>query len=432
MGRIGKTIRWIFVCLGAVVLGFSLVSCENDLMSYLFNSLFYEGWKVKAWSTPAPVVDGETHLQGTAYRNGFPMNMAMGSNGKLHLIVFKVSARDWVYTTLEPGSERFVQSFTMVNDMADNPGSIALMPGIDLISDDVPYIVYSHGSGYRTLSFQDYNNMTGWGSEEVLYTEPSNKIKQTFLFFLVSDFKSHIFYVTEETPNKMYHTRKLSSGIDPDPPELFIGDVGHVGALRRGNSEVIFIYTDSSGQNLYYRTYSDPTVSTIWSVTDTSLSIGEIAVALDSEEKIHVCFGTYKTAEPLNTAYGAIHYINNSSGSWEEEESISGTSTSGPLAVFFPPSIDISQDKHGNDHLHIAYTVYNPPANFFIWYAYYDEAGWQISEQSLDTINTNSFWTFPLLAVDPGGTVYIVYSWTETELDRTSMYIRGTPEESQQ
>ena len=52
--------------------------------------------------------------------------------------------------------------------------------------------------------------------------------------------------------------------------------------------------------------------------------------------------------------------------------------------------------------------------------------------QSVDTTYTNSFWTFPLLAVDPAGEVHVVYSWTQGELDRTMVHVRGTPREMQE
>ena len=73
----------------------------------------------------------------------------------------------------------------------------------------------------------------------------------------------------------------------------------------------------------------------------------------------------------------------------------------------------------------MVYTVWTPPLNLSIWYTYYDESGWH-APQSLDTVH-NAF--FPTIAVDPAGTVHVVYSWHSTELDRTLMYVRGTPGE---
>ena len=213
MGRVARRLAGIALLPVLLAAGIT-VSCESRLFSYLFEDLFYAGWKVASWSSPAPVVDGESHAPDVAKSNGFPMNLVMGSNGKLHLIAWKVdsSARDWVYTSLQPGEERFEQSFAIVADLSDNPGGIAVMPAIDLISDDVPYILYSHGSSPCVLTYQEYNNVTStWGLEQELYSVAGNRITRTFVAFLTSDFRPHVFFVTDESPNKMYHTVKVLS-----------------------------------------------------------------------------------------------------------------------------------------------------------------------------------------------------------------------------
>ena len=142
MGRVMKRWQLILFCATALVGILFFISCENDLLSFMFKNLFYENWKISSWSAPAPVVDGETHEQGEEYSNGFPMAMAMGVNGKIHLVAFKPdsSARDLIYSYLEPGDSRFEQSFEIVQDLSDNLGGIVTMPGIDLISDDLPII----------------------------------------------------------------------------------------------------------------------------------------------------------------------------------------------------------------------------------------------------------------------------------------------------
>ncbi|MBA7648613.1 hypothetical protein ES703_56401 [subsurface metagenome] len=88
----------------------------------------------------------------------------------------------------------------------------------------------------------------------------------------------------------------------------------------------------------------------------------------------------------------------------------------------------ISRDKKGDNHLHLAYTVFEPPLNFFLWYAYYDEGGWSISSSTLDAQHNA---LLPSMVADSKGNIYIIYSWYETELDRTLMYIKGTPEKPQ-
>jgi hypothetical protein len=407
----------------------ALVGCENDLTDFLFKNLFYEGWKVSSWSEAVPVVEGETHLLGDEKSNGFPMNMVMGSNGKIHLIGFRVSAtpREWVYTTREPGADGFEQLFTVVSSDPANPDSIAIMPGMDLISDDVPFIAYGQN---KILYFQQYSAVSGWGTKEDLYIAGID-IPHAFVFFFTSDLKPHLFYVTDDL--KMYHTVRTGfKTINPATPEVFIDDCQFVCAQRVGGNDVAFVYTDSTYQNLYCRTFSSASASAIWSVPDPSLSIGTTASALDSNGNLHVICGTFKTDDMLNPAYFTLHYFVNSGGTWEKRESIEGTAASGPYPLVVPPSIDIAPDKHGNDRLHMAYTNYIPPWNHPIWYAFYDEVeGWQIAPESVDTAYTNSFWTFPLIAVDPEGIVHIVYSWTQTEFGRTMMYVRGTPEELQ-
>jgi hypothetical protein len=409
----------------------ALAGCENSLVDYLYKGLFYNGWKVASWSAPAPVVDGFTHVQGTDYRNGFPMNMAMGSSGKLHLIGFQVSAspKHWLHTSMAAGAARFDQSYDQFMTIP-NPGSdLGTQPGMDLISDDWLYIAYADNA--KHLYFQEYSTVGGWRAAETLYTEPTNAIGRAFVFYLLTtSFKPHIFYVSNNT---FFHTvRTAASTILPNPPETFISDVGSVRALRVGTNEIHFVWSDSAGQKLYHRRFMDSTVTEIWSNTDASLSIGELTLDNDLDGNLHVVFGTYRTAEISNTAFATLHYITNKGGSWQEKQSLTGTSIQGPMALIMPASIDVARDKNGNDHLHMAFTMWKPLLTFYLWYAYLDEAGWHVSDTSIDTVNANSFWTFPVIAVDPTGVVHIAYSWTQSELDRSMMYVRGTPNEPQQ
>ena len=60
MGRLSSTRRAIAAAVIAGAATLALAGCENGLMTYLFKGIFYQGWKVASWSTPAPVVAGRT------------------------------------------------------------------------------------------------------------------------------------------------------------------------------------------------------------------------------------------------------------------------------------------------------------------------------------------------------------------------------------
>lgn len=429
MAGIGRILRRAG-CAALAASALMLVSCENALLDYLFKGILYNGWKVATWSTPAPVVDGFTHAQGTAYRNGFPMNMAMGPSGKVHLIGYLTSAHDWVHTTMAPGADRFAQAYDPF-DSIGNPGDdLGAQPAMDAPSDDWLYIAYADTS--RNLYYQEYSTIGGWDPKELLHTEPVNDIGRAFVFQLIisATFQTHLYYVSNNT---LYHTRRTGyTTIAPDPPEVFISDVGSVRAIHRGTADLDFVWSDAAGQNLRHRTFADSTVSTIWTNPTPALQVGEIALDNDADGNLHVVFGTYETADMLDVSAASLHYLTNRGGSWQEKHSITGTTAQGPMALFFPASLDVARDSNGNDHPHLGFTMWRPPFTFLIWYAYWDEGGWHLSDTSIDTVNVNSFWTFPVLLVDAKGIVHISYSWTQSELDRTMMYVRGTPAELQQ
>jgi hypothetical protein len=423
--RVARAASAALVAAGILALG----ACENSLLDYLYKGLFYDGWKVASWSAPAPVVDGFTHDPDDTYSNGFPMNMAMGPSGKLHLIGYLVNTHWWAYTSMAAGADSFTPPYNQFKWIS-NPGKdIGAQPGMDLLSDDVLFIAYADNN--RNLYYQECSSGS-WNTAQVLYTEPTYDIGRAFVFYLLigSDFEPHIFYVSNKT---LFHTRRVNpTTIDPLTPESYISDVGSVRAIRLGTGELHFVWSDYLGQKLYHRTFTDSTVSEIWSNTDATLSIGEIALDNDLDGNLHVVFGTYKTGVFADVASATLHYLTNAGGSWQEKESITGNSTQGPMAFAFPASIDVARDKNGNDRLHLAFTMYKPLLTFYLWYAYHDEAGWNMSDTSLDTVNANSFSTFPILAVDPKGVVHIVYCWAVAETDRTMMYVRGTPKENQQ
>ncbi|MCF7915803.1 MAG: hypothetical protein K9L66_11600 [Spirochaetaceae bacterium] len=406
--------------------------CSNSLTDYLFKNLFYEGWKIASWSSPQPVVDTETHELGNEKRNGFPMNMAMGSNGKIHLVGFRVSTREWVYAVRNPGSDRFEQEpFTVIADLGSvNPDEMGLMPGIELFSDDVPIIAYGAGG---VLYFHMYDAVDGWKSQEQLFDASTelgaDDITNVFCTFS-ADFKIHLFF---KAGNSFYHTIRTGYAT-VDPPQEILSDVGTACVLHLGSGGMSLLYTDSAKKNLYYAKYGSDESARLYSVpSGGTLGIGGINALRDSQGTVHAVFGVYDTETPTDPSSNAIGYFRNREDLWVQEKWIEGTSSYGPLAAFTSPALDVAEDSNGNLRVHLAYTRVTSPLGFFIHYAYYDEVdGWQISDKSVDTTYTNSFWTFPLLAVGPQGEVHLVYSWTQSELDRTMVYVRGIPREMQE
>jgi hypothetical protein len=432
MGRVSK--KWIPLFLGsiaAVLVLLSLSACENALQEYFFKYLFYDGWKIASWTLPNVLIDGETHEQTGPpdLSNGFPMGMAVGDNDKVHVIGLRVSEHEWVYTSKASGADRFDQLYTAIDSAIRPGGLITSMPHIDPISGDALMIAFSDEVGVDDhLFFQEYGPVSGWKTAEDLYNPGGPGITQTFVFFMTKDYKPHLFYVSS---NVLYHTKRTSSSmIDPDPPEEYIADIGAMDIDRMGANDLAFVYSDSSSKSLYCRTFNNPQAQKIWSTDDPDTAIVFIDVAVGPEGDIHVCFLTRNPNDPMNPGDTSIRYLCCKDGLWKEMGSITGTDQAGPNPIT-PFSITVSTDMYGNSRLHLAYTLFKQPVNFWIWYAYYDQGSWHVAEESLDTVYTNSFWTFPMIAADQNGNVHVVYSWAVNELDRTLMYIRGTPEEPQ-
>jgi hypothetical protein len=198
MGGLSSARRAIAAAVIAGAATLALAGCENNLMTYLFKGIFYQGWKVASWSTPAPVVETETWELGKS--NGFPSNMAMGSNGKLHLVCWKVSSSSWVYTSMDPGAAEFDQAFAVVKS-TPQPDEFLRSPGIDLFGDDVPLIAY--GVGYtgstHNLYYQEYNPGSGtWSTQTIATNGSAIWYAPVFVSFL-SDLESHIWYLESGT-----------------------------------------------------------------------------------------------------------------------------------------------------------------------------------------------------------------------------------------
>jgi hypothetical protein len=336
-----------------------------------------------------------------------------------------------VHAVRAPGAERFEQEpFTVIHDLdPDNPDDIGLMPGMDLMSDDVPMIAYGADG---ILYFQICNAVDGWYSPEELCDVSTafgaSNVTNVFVVLSPSDYSIHLFFLAGE---KGYHTVRDNRGtISPDPPEEVISDAGALSIVRLKGGDTALLYTNSVKDTLYYREFGENTPVELYSLSgEDSIVIGGITGQQDSNGTIHILFGTYNSSAPFETEDCSVYYLRRRDGTWEQKESIEGNESSGPSPMF-PPAMDVVEDSNGNTRLHLAFTRIKDPLGFYIHYGYYDEIeGWHITEESVDTVYTNSFWTFPLIEVDPEGEAHIVYSWTQSELDRTMMHVRGEPSE---
>lgn len=286
-------------------------------------------------------------------------------------------------------------------------------------------------SGDDHLFFQEYVPASGWYTEDDLYydTVSGEDITQTFVFFLASDFKPHLFFVSA---NSLYHTVRTGSGsINPDPPEELVAGINTVDIERINTDELAIAYTDTAAKNLYFRTYHDTQAETVWTAGDPDTVIASIDIAVDATGAVHICFATKDSTAPvLDPSGSAIRYVCNQQGTWTEMDAILGNDQAGPDTIM-PHAITLSTGKFGNPRLHLVYSLLKDGLNFYIWYAYFDKGSWHAAKESIDTVNTNSFWTSAMIGADGGGNVHIVYSWAVNELDRTLMYVRGSPTEPQ-
>ena len=382
----------------------------------------YKGWKINSWSAPTPVITNLVHTSGADYRNGFPLKMVIAGNDKIHLVFYKVSTTlAWLYTTKEPGSDSFNQTYdTVCTSIYPIAG-----PEIALVSNDIPLIAYGNRYGLSTYRVCYQERISSWSSQDVLYT-PASTISNIYIFLLTSDsLKARIFYVSN---HNIYQSLRTGTGtIDPATPAEFITGIGKSTAIKYGTDDIIFLYTDSANTKLMYRAYKDSTVHDIWSTTETNIVITSISAVLDSSNNLHVCFGTYNSSADTDQSYYKLTYITNADGDWVVKGSIDGNSTSGPMATY-APALAVVNDKYDQDHIFVAYTLYEPPLNTYIWYAYFDENTWNVASQTLDAAHMG---IMPSMVADSSGNLHIVYSWYASELDRTTMYIKGTPEEAQ-
>jgi hypothetical protein len=338
----------------------------------------------------------------------------------LHLVGWKGSDFDWVYTSMDPGADEFDQAFTVVNSTPQSD-EFFHSPGIDLFGDDVPLIAYGVGYSAPThyLYYQEYNPGSGlWGSAQTITSNSSSiKYAPVFMYLFSSDFHTHIWYLAGET---IYHT--ITSTPSPSP---WLSGVGNFTAVRLGANDVAFLYTDLNNTQLSYRTWGGSSSTPIWTAP-VGFEIGGITLAKDSHGSIYVCFGTCKTLESNDTSFYKLHCFKSTGGMWQELESINGTASEGPMPQY-PCSIAIATDRYGNEHLHMVYTALTLPSLFSVQYTYYEETDWH-PPKNLDALHSS---INPQIAVDPTGTHHVVYTWWVVESETTMMYVRGTPGEPQ-
>jgi hypothetical protein len=420
--RISKRRSRVVLAAFAALTILALTGCENDLQTYVFDTLFGVGWRIASWQGPERVLPAEDW---ESRSHGFPQQIAISNTGKVHVVLYSVNDWTWLYTVREPGAAAFPDTY---GEVATGIYTLAA-PAMVLLLNDLPIIAYADrdggGPGYN-LCYQE-KQLGGpgeWGSQNILYTHTS-MIKAVSMFFLVSDsLKPRLFYQADD---KVYHTLKTgTSTIDPSTPEVFLATALQAAVFKLGTDDVGFVYAGSS-QSLSYTRFRDNSPVTIWSTTDPDVEIASVAAVTDASGKIHVVLGTLNPNFSSDPSYYTYRYLTNAGGSWSQKGSISGSASSGPY-VATTPALTVSRDSEGEDHLHMAYTVIEPPLTVFAWYAYFDEGQWQVAAQSLDD-SRNGF--YPSITADDAGNLHLLYTDYMQELERELYYLKAIPEKAQ-
>jgi len=420
--RIKKRFCRLVLIVFTVFIMLSFSGCENALQTYVLDTLFGVGWKIASWQGPEKVLPTEDY---DTRSNGFPQQIAISNTGKVHVLFYSVDDHTWLYTVREPGASAFPDTY---GEVAADIYTVS-PPAMALLLNDLPLIAYADrnggGPGYN-LCYQE--KQTGgpgeWGIQRILYPHPS-RIDSVSMFFLISDgLNPRFFYQADE---KVYHTQKTgTTAITPDPPEVILATAPQASVFKLGTDDVGFVYA-TTDQNLFFTRFRDNSPVEIWSTSDSTLEIASVAAVADESGTVHVVLGTRNPLADSDPSYYTYRYLTNTGGSWSEKGSISGSATSGPM-VAFSPALAMTRDSEGEDHLHMAYTVIEPPLSIFAWYAYFYEGTWHVAPQSLDE-NRNGF--YPTLAADDAGSIHALYSDYITELERELYYIKGVAEKPQ-
>ena len=400
----------------------AFTGCENALQTYVLSKLFGVGWKIESWQGPEKVLPSQDY---STLSNGFPQQIGISNDGKIHVVLTGVSPGSWLYTLKEPGTNAFQEPHGEVQT-----GIYTLSPpDMVLLLNDLPVIAYANRDGAGpdyNLCYQEKKSggPGDWWSQQILYNH-ATQIDGVFMFFLASDnLKPRFFYLAD---NRVYHTlRDTGISIDPDPPEVYLDPALKAAVFQLGTDDVGFVYSTTT-QSLSYTGFRDNSPVVIWSTTDPQVEIASASALADKNGKIHVVVGTQNPSATMNPLYYTFRYLTNAGGSWSEKGSISGSATSGPT-VAYAPALAMTRDKEGEEHLHMIYTVLELPLNFFVWYAYFDEAGWLVASQSLDDSRDA---ILPSLISDGAGCLHVLYSDYITELERELYYMKGIPERPQ-
>jgi hypothetical protein len=425
MGR-RRMMNWItrvFLAILLTVAVAAFTGCENALQTYVFSKLFGTGWRIESWEGPEKVLPSEDY---TTLSNGFPQQIGISSDGKIHVVLYGVSPGTWLYTVKEPGASSFQEPHGEVET-----GIYTLAPpSMVLVLNDLPVIAYADRNslaGDYNLCYQEKQSggLSDWGSQRILYTH-ATRIEQVLMFFLTSDsLKPHFFYMADD---KVYHTQKTgTSTIVPDPPEEYINTAPKASVFQLGTDDVGFVYSTTT-QSLSFKRFRDNTPEVIWSTNDPDVEIASVSAIADSNGKIHVVVGTHNPADTMNPLYFTFRYLSNTGGSWSEKGTIDGSAASGPM-VSYGAALALTQDREEEEHLHMVYTVLEPPLTFFAWYAYFDEGSWQVAPQSLDESRDA---ILPSLRSDEAGCLHVLYSDYISENERELYYVKGVPEKPQE
>jgi len=423
VGRRIKTITTRVALATLIVLTLLAFSgCENALQAYVFSKLFGPGWKIESWQGPEKVLPSQDY---TTLSNGFPQVIGISNDGKIHVVLYEVNSFNWLYTVKEPGANAFQEPHGTFQS-----GIYSVSPpSMVLLLNDLPVIAYADRNGggpSYNLCYQEKQpgGLATWGSQQIIYNHPT-RIDRVFMYFLATDsLKPRFFYLADD---KVYHTyRDTGTSIDPDPPEEFLSTALQASVFQLGTDDVGLVYSTSS-QSLSYTRFRDNSPAVIWSTADPQVEITSVSALADGNGKIHVVLGTRNPTDDQNPLYYFYRYLTNAGGSWSEKGSFNGSATMGPM-VTYAPELTITRDRDGAGHLHMIYTVWELPLSFFVWYAYFDEAGLQVAEESLDD-SRNAI--LPSLISDDAGCLHVLYSDYISELNRELYYMKGIPEKSQ-